>query len=396
MRTARTAAGTTASETPTGSAPTHPMRDLARAAALTDPAPDAPIVWVSEPIAASAVAELSDFLVVPGYGPTAVPYARIAPIVAAVMLRSRAFPAAEVAAGTSLRIIARHGVGFDAVDIGAAAARGIPVTNTPGGNAVAVAELTLALILAVYRRLPIAAHATDRTPDGFEALRGHNVQGKTLTLVGAGSIAKAVAVRALACGMRVRLAIIDSEDVDRVERIRRTAAELTEVAAALGSATAPPSRAGASPGSATAPTVETVEAIDLDTALADTDVLSLHVPLSDRTRHLIDAAALARLPDRAIVVNTARGGIVDDTALASAIAAGELAGAGLDCTEVEPVPTDHPLRKLPGVIVTPHIGALTAETADIVGCQAARQIAAVLHGGRPQHVVNAHLLPAAD
>jgi phosphoglycerate dehydrogenase-like enzyme len=389
MRTARTAAGTTASETPTGSAPTHPMRDLARAAALTDPAPDAPIVWVSEPIAASAVAELSDFLVVPGYGPTAVPYARIAPIVAAVMLRSRAFPAAEVAAGTSLRIIARHGVGFDAVDIGAAAARGIPVTNTPGGNAVAVAELTLALILAVYRRLPIAAHATDRTPDGFEALRGHNVQGKALTLVGAGSIAKAVAVRALACGMRVRLAIIDSEDVDRVERIRRTAAELTEVAAALGSAETPSD-------SAAAPTIETVEAIDLDTALADTDVLSLHIPLSDRTRHLIDTAALARLPDRAIVVNNARGGIVDDTALASAIAAGELAGAGLDCTEVEPVPTDHPLRKLPGVIVTPHIGALTAETADIVGCQAARQIAAVLHGGRPQHVVNAHLLPAAD
>ncbi|MCQ9369489.1 hypothetical protein NQ036_14725 [Brevibacterium sp. 91QC2O2] len=365
------------------------MRDLARAAALTDPAPDAPIVWVSEPIAASAVAELSDFLVVPGYGPTAVPYARIAPVVAAVMLRSRAFPAAEVAAGTSLRIIARHGVGFDAVDIGAAAARGIPVTNTPGGNAVAVAELTLALILAVYRRLPIAAHATDRTPDGFEALRGHNVQGKTLTLVGAGSIARAVAVRALACGMRVRLAIIDSADVDRVERIRRTAAELSEVAPALGSAETPS-------GSAAAPTIETVEAIDLDTALADTDVLSLHVPLSDRTRHLIDAAALARLPDRAIVVNTARGGIVDDTALASAIAAGDLAGAGLDCTEVEPVPTDHPLRKLPGVIVTPHIGALTAETADIVGCQAARQIAAVLHGGRPQHVVNAHLLPAAD
>lgn len=214
-----------------------------------------------------------------------------------------------LAACPRLRVVSNYAVGTDNVDLAACAARGIPVGRTPDVLTGATADLTLALILAAARRLPEAAAAVRegewRTWEPARWL-GLELEGATLLVVGPGRIGRAVAARAEAFGMRVLLA----------------------------------GRGDPLP-------------------LEDADVVTLHCPLTPGTRHLIDAAALRRMKPDALLVNTARGPIVDTEALRRALRDGEIGGAALDVTDPEPLPADHPLLQAPNLLVLPHVGSAT-------------------------------------
>lgn len=252
--------------------------------------------------------------------------------------------ASVFAAAPRLRVVARFGAGVDTVDLDAAARHGVTVTNTPGANTVAVAELTLGLVLSLARDLP-AAIATARG-GGWRRGRGWELAGKTLGLVGLGRIGTAVATRAAAFGMRV----IAHDPF--------------------------------------APAVAGVERVDLEALWPAADVVSLHVGLDEGTRHLVDAAALARMRPHAVLVNTSRGGLVDEAALDRALRRGELAGAAADAFDREP-PLGSPLLELPNFLPTPHLGAATREAAQRMGEAAARNVLAVLLGTGTADVVGA-------
>ncbi|HEY8417718.1 MAG TPA: phosphoglycerate dehydrogenase [Limnochordales bacterium] len=260
------------------------------------------------------------------------------PVTAAVMDR----------AGSALRVIARYGSGTDNVDVAAATERGIVVTNTPGANDVAVAELTLGLMLALARRIPAAHDAVRR--GRWERPVGTELRGKRLGLIGLGRIGLEVAKLARAMGMEVTYYDV----MRRPEEERRwdlTFAPLTEV-------------------------------------VAQADVISVHVPLTPATHHLIGARELSRVKPGALLINTARGGVVDEVALLAALENGRLAGAALDVFEREPPPADHPLLCHPKVIHTPHMGARTQEAVARMAEGAVAAVLDVLAGRRPAHVVN--------
>ena len=254
-----------------------------------------------------------------------------------------------------LRAVVRTGVGYDSVDVVAAARAGVSVSNLPGVNANAVAEYTLALVLAQLRRLvPVAAGVA---AGGWPREDGHELRGRTLGLLGYGAAARAVVPLARAFRMRV----LCTSNVPVEQR--------------------------------TDPAVEFVPLADL---LAAADVLSVHTALTPATRHLVDAAALSRMKPTAHLVNTARGAIVDEDALAAAVRAGRLAGAALDVTGTEPLPADSPLRGVPGIVVYSHLAGQTAEARRAAGLDGARELLAALQG-TPRSCVNADLLgrPAA-
>ncbi len=215
-----------------------------------------------------------------------------------------------------LKVVANYAVGTDNVDLAAARERGVVVGNTPGVLTDATADLAFALMLAAARRLPQTAQAVHDgewgpwEPAGF---LGHDVAGATIGIVGAGRIGQAVARRAAGFGMEVLMTT---------------------------------SRGGT-------PFVE---------LLARSDFVTLHVPLTAQTRHLVDTAALARMKRTAVLVNTARGPVVDTDALVAALHAGTIAGAALDVTDPEPLLPDHPLLAAPNVLVVPHMGSATPRT----------------------------------
>jgi len=235
---------------------------------------------------------------------------RAARVAGLVALLTDRIDAALIAACPDLRVISNYAVGSDNVDLEAAAARGIPVGITPDVLTEATADLAFACLLAAARRLPEALAAVREgrwqtwEPDW---LLGHDVHGATLGIVGYGRIGQAVARRAEGFSMRIL----------------------------------------ATP------------RVPLEELLAESDAVTLHVPLTSDTRHLIDTAALARMKPTAILVNTARGGVVDQEALAGALERGEIAGAALDVTDPEPLPPDHPLLDAPNLLVLPHIGSST-------------------------------------
>ncbi len=249
----------------------------------------------------------------------------------AILTRQGPVMAAAMDASPRLRIVARHGVGVDDVDLAAARVRGLLVTRTPGANTRAVAEHTMAMILALAKDLrPLStAIGEGRWRDGAPAVR--DVADLRLGLVGHGPIGQAVARMAEVFGMRVGIYT--------------------------------PSRGGS-----------------LAALLAESDVLSLHCPANRETHHLIDAAALAALPRGAVVVNTSRGGLIDEAALFAALESGHIAGAGLDVFEGEPPAADHPLRRHPRVIATPHMAGATAGSLVSMGVMAAECIVAALTG----------------
>ena len=273
--------------------------------------------------------------------PSAAAVAERAGEVGAIAILSRQGPvtAAAMDAAPDLRIIARHGVGVDDVDVAEAARRGILVTRGPGSNTQAVAEHTLALILALAKDLPsLSARVAAGGWRGADT-KVRDIAGLRLGLLGYGAIGVAVARLAGAFGM--------------------------PVAAYSPSGRAPPGiRAAAGLG-------------DL---LAGSDVLSLHLPLLPATRHVIGAAELALLPPGAFVINTSRGGLVDEAALLQALDAGRLAGAGLDVFEHEPPAPGDALRRHPRVLATPHVAGVTEGSLVNMGVMAAECIAAVLLG----------------
>jgi len=243
--------------------------------------------------------------------------------------------AAVFAAAPRLRVVSRFGAGVDRVDLEAAVRHGVTVTNTPGANTIAVAELTLGLLLALARDLPTAV-ATARG-GGWSRSPGWELDGKTLGLVGLGRIGRAVAARASAFGMRV----IGHDPFVR--------------------------------------DVPDVTPVALDELWATADAVSLHLGLDAGTRHLVDAGVLARLKPGAVLINTSRGGLVDEAALADALRHGALAGAAADAFDREP-PVGSPLLELPTFLPTPHLGAATREAARRMGVAAARNVVAVLTG----------------
>lgn len=231
-----------------------------------------------------------------------------------------------IAAAPRLRLIQKIGVGVNTIDLKAAQARGIPVCNLPGTNAQAVAEMTLLLMLATLRRLPML-HAATASGAGFRIdpvrLDGlGEVSGRVVGLVGYGAIPRALAPALAALGARViywaRTPHPNNPDAFR----------------------------------------------SLPDLLAESDILSLHLPLTSETTRIIDAKTLGRMKPGAILVNTARGGLVDQAALTEALKTGRLAGAGLDVFDADPPPPDDPLLALPNVVLTPHVAWLTTGTFD--------------------------------
>lgn len=261
--------------------------------------------------------------------------------------------AEALAAAPRLRVISRYGVGYDTVDLAAATRHGVVVTVTPGANSVSVAELALALLLALARSIPY--HDRVAKQGQWTRVQGVELTGATLGVVGLGRIGRAVAQRAAAWGMRV---------------LACDPLLPTESFAGL-----------------------PVELCSLDELLAASDAVTLHLPLTGDTRHLIDARALARMKRTAYLVNTARGGIVDEAALYDALVAKRLAGAASDVFAQEP-PDAGGLVSLDNFIAVPHIGSATAQTVQRMGMQAAENALAVLSGQRPVGVVNGEVYGA--
>lgn len=252
-----------------------------------------------------------------------------------------------LAAAPRLRVISRYGVGVDAVDLPAATRHGIVVTITPGANSVAVAELAIALLMALARSIPF--HDRVAKLGKWSRVQGMELTGATLGLVGYGRIGREVAQRASALGMQV-LAYDPMLPPD----------------AFAGSAVQPAA---------------------LETLLATSDAVSLHLPLTSETQNLIDAAALARMKRTAYLINTARGGLIDEQALYEALVKHEIAGAACDVFSKEP-PDSGGLVSLDTFIAAPHIGSATRQTAARMSLAAAENALLVLHGGRPAGVVN--------
>jgi glyoxylate reductase len=261
-----------------------------------------------------------------------------------------------IAAAPSLRVISSCSVGVNHIDLAAATRRGIPVGYTPGVLVETTADLAFALLLASARRIVEADRFVrdgEWTPERSwepDMLLGRDLHGATLGLVGLGAIGRAVARRARGFGMRV-----------------------------LGW-----TRSGRE--------VEGVQSVGLDRVLAEADFVSLHVAATPETHHLVDAAALARMRSGAILVNTARGEIVDESALVDALARGHLAAAGLDVFEREPLDPRSPLLSLPNVVLAPHIGSASIATRTRMADLAVENLLAGLAGRRLLHCANAEAL----
>ncbi|MBP1911428.1 D-2-hydroxyacid dehydrogenase [Thermococcus stetteri] len=247
-----------------------------------------------------------------------------------------------IEAAPKLKVIGRAGVGLDNIDLKAAEERGIKVVNSPGASSRSVAELAIGLIFNVARKI---AFADRKMREGIWAKKqamGVELEGKTIGVVGFGRIGYQVAKIANALGMKVLL----YDPYPTEERAREVGGKF----------------------------------VDLETLLKESDVVTLHVPLVDATYHLINEERLRLMKPTAILINAARGAVVDTSALVKALQEGWIAGAGLDVYEEEPLPKDHPLTKLDNVVLTPHIGASTVEAQMRAGVEVAEKIVEALKG----------------
>jgi D-3-phosphoglycerate dehydrogenase / 2-oxoglutarate reductase len=253
------------------------------------------------------------------------------------------------------KIIARYGIGVDNVDLAAASKAKILVTNVPDYCVDEVSDHALALLLALARRIATAHGAVTAGAWDVVSHTGiRRLRGQTLGLLGFGKIAKALASKVQPLGMKV---LVYDPYLD---------AELI-------------SRHGA-------------EAVSLDRLLAEADAISIHVPLSSETRNIIGERELALMKSAAFLINTSRGGIVDEQALASALKEGQLGGAALDVLNVEPPPEDHPLREAPNIILTPHLAFYSRESVIELQTKAAEEVARALKGEPPRSPVNREVL----
>lgn len=282
--------------------------------------------------------------------------AELADAVAAIT-RSAGLSGDAMASAPKLRVIGNHGVGVDPIDLATARRLGIVVVNTPGANARSVAELTLTLMLATLKRLVEADGAVRRGDLGFKYRGGiSELSGRTVGLIGFGAIGRQVAGM-LHAAFDVRL-LVHSRDPDPVD--------LAKVGARL---------------------------VDLETLARESDVVSLHVPGSAETERLVNARFLGRMRRGAILVNTARGTLVDEDALVAALRSGSIAGAGLDVFRDDVPEPDHPLLALDHVVVTPHVGGATEEALERTAVAVATQVIDVLRDRRPAALVDPETWP---
>lgn len=314
------------------------------------------LIYVTSPIHPDVLDALSKIGEVRlGYGPNGVTYSEIQKQVDAVFLRGGHISADMIAAAPKLRIVARHGAGYDNVDYEAAADLGVWVTNTPGANRRSVVEHVFALLLGISRKVQLA---TDQTRNNIWAadrlsLTGIELEGRTLGLIGFGDIGRHVAPVAEAFGMKVL-----ATDPAYAENFDK-------------------------------------RLVDLDTLLAQADVVSLHVPLQKGTENLIGRTEIEKMKTGAILINTSRGGVIDEAAVAAALRSGKLGGAGIDVLAAENTDmitpfscNTFPIADLPNLLVTPHVAGQTNESLLRVGMSAVEAIAAVLRGEAPLHPVN--------
>lgn len=318
---------------------------------MTTSSPALPLVWFERPVLPELIDRVEATCTVLGPGTDTDRFAGIETAVAAIA-GAAAYEAAVMDRAPELRVIARTGIGYDAVDVGAATARGIAVCNTPDGPTISTAEHAVTLMLMVAKKVKAAeASLSTGTSGGYYARHdGVELAGKVLGLIGCGRIARRVGAIAAAIGMSVMTFDPYCDP------------------------TAIPS------GFAHVPT--------LDALLGEADVVSVHVPLSDATRGMFDEGRFAAMKRGAIFVNTARGGLVDQDALLAALDAGHLVGAGLDVTSPEPLPPDHPLLHRDDVVVTPHIASATGDGKVRILDAAFEQAMTALRGERPAHLVN--------
>jgi len=268
--------------------------------------------------------------------------------VRAIIAGTRPIGAEDLALAEHLELVVRTGVGYDGVDVVAASELGVPVCITAGANRRAVAEHVFALMLASARRVP--ENIRNLADGSWQQLTGRELGGATLGILGFGSIGKAVAGLARGFGMEVVAYDPYFDDA---------------FAAANG-----------------------VRRAELDEVLSQSDFITLHLFLDDSTRNLIDAARIATMRPDAYLINTSRGGIVDEAALVEAVRNGVIGGAALDVFEVEPLPQDSPLLDTPGILATTHVAGATREARGESGRMAAANVIEVLGGGSPQFVVN--------
>jgi D-3-phosphoglycerate dehydrogenase len=275
----------------------------------------------------------------------------------ALIVRSQTKVTAKaLAAATRLKVIGRAGVGVDNVNVEAATERGIVVMNTPGGNTISTAEHTFSLLLSLARKIPQAHASIVAGKWDRKSFEGTELCGKTLGIVGMGRIGGEVARRAIAFGMNV----VAYDPYLVPSRARSLQVELAD---------------------------------DLGALLARADFITVHMPLTSETNKIIGADAIAKCKKGVRIINCARGGLVDEAALLAGLQSGQVAGAALDVYEKEPPPEDFPFRALPNVVLTPHLGASTAEAQESVGVEIAQAISEFLVGGIINNAVNA---PSVD
>ena len=319
-----------------------------------------PKVLVSDPISQRGVDALAEGGLLDVTFQPGLPHEELLKIISeysALVVRSQTKVGADViAAATKLKAIGRAGVGVDNVDVEAATKRGIVVMNTPGGNTVSTAEHAFSLLVSVARKIPQADASVKSGQWDRKSFQGVELNGKTLAVLGMGRIGAEVAKRALAFGMRV----LAYDPYLSEARARTLQVELVE---------------------------------NLDEAIPEADFITMHMPLTDETRHMLNAERLGRAKKGARIVNCARGGLIDEQALAANLVSGLIAGAALDVFETEPPAADSPLRAAPNIVFTPHLGASTAEAQESVGIEIAFAIRAALLDGTINNAVNA---PSVD
>jgi D-3-phosphoglycerate dehydrogenase / 2-oxoglutarate reductase len=268
-----------------------------------------------------------------------------------LVIRSNTKVTAEVLkAATHLKVVGRAGTGVDNVDLETATKKGIVIMNTPGGNSISVAEHTMALMLSIARMLPQASSSTKEGKWEKKLFMGHELNGKTLGIVGFGKIGLEVARRARSFMMNI--VVYDPYVSDRL-------------AGDLG-----------------------VKLVSLDELFAASDVITLHVPIVDATRGMINASSISKMKDGVSLINTTRGGLIVEKDLAAALDSGKIAAAAVDVVSKEPPTTENPLLAHPKVIVTPHIAASTIEAQEVVGIEIAHQVKDYLKGGVIRNAVN--------
>ena len=314
-----------------------------------------PKVLVADSISQRGIDELSrdnalDVTVKTGLSETDL--IQIIPEFSGLVVRSQTKVTADIfSAGERLRVVGRAGVGVDNVDVETATRRGIIVLNAPGGNTVSTAEHAFSLLLSVARKIPQADANVRNKNWNKKDFEGVELYDKTLGIIGMGRIGSELSRRAIAFGMRV----VAYDPYLSATRARRLQVELVD---------------------------------ELDDLLASADFISLHTPLTAETRHLFDRARLQKTKHGVRIINCARGGLIDEDALAAALQDRHVAGAALDVFETEPLPPDSPLRSAPNLVLTPHLGASTAEAQESVGIEIAQSIRAALLEGTIRNAVN--------